>query len=266
MIRVGIGGWFYEPWRGTFYPDGLAQSRELAYASAKLDIIEINSTYYRAQTPSTFAKWRDETPDGFMFSVKAPMFATNRKVLADVGPAVEKFASGGVAELGPKLGPIVWEFAPTKQFDAADFGAFLALLPDAIGGMPAMHVMDVRHPSFKCQAYLDLARRRGVVTVFTDADDPASFADLTGRFVYARVKRTDARWANGFRPRDLDRLVARARLWSEGGEPGDVPRVESVESMKVSQRDVFMLIISGDKEKAPAAAMALKKRLGATAV
>ena len=260
MIRIGIGGWLYAPWRGTFYPDGLAQSRELSYASARLDIIEINSTYYRAQTPSTFAKWREETPDGFMFSVKAPMFATNRKVLADAGPVVEKFVSGGVAELGPKLGPVVWEFAPTKPFDADDFGAFVAMLPEKIGGMRAMHVLDVRHPSFRSVEYLKLARNAGITTVFTDADDPASFADITGSFIYARVKRASAKFVHGFKAQELDRLAARAMIWASGGEPDDVPRVEPSRGPG-NPRPVFMLMISGDKQKAPAAATALRRRL-----
>ena len=260
-IRAGIGGWLFEPWRGTFYPGNLAQSRELEYASRQLDVIEINSTYSRAQTPATFAKWRDATPEGFVFAVKAPMYATNRRVLADGGEIIAGFAGGGVVELGPKLGPIVWEFAPTKVFDPVDFSAFVKLVPRTVAGRPARHVLDVRHPSFKCDAFVALARDAGMAAAFTDADDPASFADVTADFVYARIKRASAKWASGFRPRDLDRLVERARLWADGGEPDDVPRVAAAPAERAEPRDVFMMIVSGDKEKAPAAAIALRKRL-----
>lgn len=258
-IRVGIGGWLYEPWRGTFYPADVAQSRELHYASRQLDVIEINSTFYRSQTPSTFAKWRDETPDGFVFSVKAPMFATNRRVLAEAGEIVAKFTSS-VAELGSKLGPIVWEFAPAKVFDPQDFGAFLKLVPEAIAGQRVRHVLDVRNPSFKSEAFLDVARKAGMACAFTDADDPASFADVTSDFVYVRMKRSNAKYAKGMKVADIDLLAGRARTWAAGGEPDDVPRVVGIPTQE-QPRDVFLLIVNGDKEKAPALAMALRKRL-----
>ena len=264
MIRTGIGGWLYEPWRGTFYPDDLPQSRELHYASRQFDVIEINSTYYRSQAPAPYAKWRDDTPDGFVFALKAPMYATNRRVLADAGEIVDKFANGGVAELGPKLGPIVWEFAPTKVFDPKDFAAFLRLVPRTIGGVRARHVLDVRHPSFKCVEFIALARSAGMACAFTDAGDPtdpSAFADVTADFVYARIKRANAKYARGMKPADLDRLAERARLWASGREPDDVPRGEPSPGKIAGPRDVFMLIVSGDKEKAPAAALALKKRL-----
>ncbi|HET9205167.1 MAG TPA: DUF72 domain-containing protein, partial [Burkholderiaceae bacterium] len=123
-IRVGVGGWTFEPWRDNFYPKGWPASRELEYASRKLTAIEVNGTYYSTQKPATFAKWRDETPDGFVFSLKANRFATNRRVLGEAGESVQRFIDSGIAELGPKLGPIVWQFAPTKRFDGVDFEAF----------------------------------------------------------------------------------------------------------------------------------------------
>lgn len=260
-IRVGIGGWLHEPWRATFYPEGLAQHRELAYASRQLDMIEINSTFYRSQTPATFARWRDETPDDFLFSVKAPMYATNRRVLAEAGEIVEKFVNGGVGELGNKLGPIVWEFAPTKVFDAQDFAAFLGVLSQTIAGLPARHVLDVRHPSFKSAEFLAMARKAAIACAFSDADDPASFADVTADFVYTRVKRANAKFAKGMKAHDVDRLAERARLWAAGGEPDDVPRVEEPPVVVPTPRDVFVLIVNGDKEKAPLAAMALRRKL-----
>ncbi|MBI3368455.1 MAG: DUF72 domain-containing protein, partial [Burkholderiales bacterium] len=229
-VRVGIGGWTFEPWRNNFYPAGWPHSRELEYASRRLSAIEINGTYYSSQKPATFAKWRDDTPDDFVFSMKASRFATNRRVLAEAGESVERFVNGGIAELGPKLGPIVWQFAPTKRFDPADFEAFLKLLPRKVSGLPLRHVLDVRHDSFKSADYLALARRYEAATVFTDSDDYPSIADVTGGFVYTRMMRTDASLPEGCTPQVLDQLAACGRAWRDGGEPADVPRVEPAPS------------------------------------
>jgi uncharacterized protein YecE (DUF72 family) len=260
-IRVGIGGWTFEPWRGgNFYPEGLAQSRELAYASERMSAIEINGTYYGTQKPATFAKWRDETPAGFVFSMKANRFATNRRVLAEAGESIVKFVGSGISELGPKLGPIVWQFAPTKVFDPDDFGAFLALLPSSVDGLRLRHVMDVRHPSFMTPEYLALARRHGAATVFTDSPDYPSFADLTADFVYVRLMCSDARLEAGYPPKALDEWVGRLRQWAAGDEPADLPRSDEGPAPKRA-REVFVYFINGAKERAPAAAMALLKRL-----
>jgi uncharacterized protein YecE (DUF72 family) len=261
-IHVGIGGWNYAPWRDNFYPAGWPQSRELEYASSKLGAIEINSTYYSSQKPSTFARWRDETPDGFVFSLKASRFATNRRVLAEAGESVARFVHGGIAELGPKLGPIVWQFAPTKRFDAADFGAFLELLPAEVDGIALRHAMDVRHASFMSTEYLALARRHRVATVFTDSDDYPSFADLTGDFTYVRTMRTDPALAEGCTAQALAQLAACTRAWRDGHEPAGLPRVEPPAAAPSAPRDVFLFFISGAKEKAPAAAMGVLRHLG----
>jgi uncharacterized protein YecE (DUF72 family) len=260
-IRVGVGGWTYEPWRDNFFPKGWPHSRELEYASSKLTAIEINGTYYGTQKPAVFAKWRDETPDGFMFSMKATRYATNRKVLADSGESIDKFIGSGISELGAKLGPVVWQFMPTKQFDPDDFEAFLNLLPESVDGLKLRHVMDVRHDSFKTEAYLKLARKHKVATVFTDSDDYPSFADITGDFVYARLMRADAKLKTGYGPKALDQWAQHARTWAAGGEPEDLPRVADKPAAKKA-RDVFMYFINGAKERAPAAAMELLKRLG----
>ena len=260
-ILVGVGGWTFEPWRNNFYPAGLAHDRELAYASRQLSAIEVNGTYYSSQKPATFAKWRDEAPECFVFSLKASRFATNRRVLAEAGESVARFVNGGIAELGPKLGPIVWQFATGKKFDAADFAAFLKLLPTAVQGLPLRHVVDVRHDSFKCPEYLALARSYGVATVFTESDEYPAIADITGGFVYARVMRTDASLAEGCTPEVLDGIAECAELWRQGGEPADLPRVEAAPPAG-APRDVFIFFISGAKEKAPAAAMALRRRVG----
>jgi uncharacterized protein YecE (DUF72 family) len=261
-IRVGVGGWTFEPWRDNFYPAGLAHSKELEYASRKLSAIEINGTYYSSQKPATFAKWRDQTPDDFMFSLKASRFATNRRVLGEAAESVERFVNSGITELAHKLGPIVWQFAPTKRFDPVDFGDFLKLLPAKAGGLPLRHVMDVRHDSFKTTQYLALARSHRVATVFTDSDDYPSFADLTGDFVYTRMMRTDGTLPEGCTPQVFDQLAQCAADWRDGREPAGLPRLEPTPA-PAPARDVFMFFISGAKEKAPAAAMALLRRLAA---
>jgi uncharacterized protein YecE (DUF72 family) len=261
-IRVGIGGWTFEPWRDNFYPAGLAQSRELEYASRQVTAIEINGTYYSTQKPATFAKWRDETPDDFVFSLKASRYATNRRVLAEAGESVQRFLGSGITELGRKLGPIVWQFAPTKQFQPEDFEAFLALLPASIDGHKLRHVMDVRHESFMDSAYLKLARKYKAATVFTDSDKFPSFADLTGDFVYARLMRSSEKAKTGYAPKALQAWTQRVQAWSQGGQPDDLPFVEAADSHHAAKaRDVFLFFINGAKERAPAAACALLKRL-----
>ncbi len=259
-IRVGVGGWTFAPWRQHFYPAGLPASRELAYASERLSVIEVNGTYYSAQKPQTFARWRDETPADFVFSLKASRFATNRRVLAEAGESVDRFVRGGIAELGPKLGPIVWQFATTKRFDPDDFAAFLDLLPDAVDGLALRHVLDVRHESFRCESFVSLARDRGMTTVLTESDDYPAIADITGPLVYARVMRTQPLLPDGLSTDVLDDLAACALAWRDGGEPTGLPKVVASQP-PTRPRDVFLLFISGAKEKAPAAAMALLQRL-----
>ncbi len=261
-IRVGIGGWTFEPWRGSFYPEGLPQAGELAHASRALTAIEINGTYYSTQTPATFAKWRDAAPEGFVFSVKASRFATNRRVLAEAGESIQRFVGSGLAELGAKLGPIVWQFAPTKRFDPLDFGAFVAMLPKAVDGVSLRHVLEVRHESFMSTGFLDLARTRRCAIVFTDSETHPSFADLSTDFVYARLMRAQAGLKAGYAPSALQAWAQRATQWAQGGEPDDLPRVDPAVS-ETKPRDVFVFFINGAKERAPAAAQALIKRLKA---
>ncbi len=259
-IRVGIGGWTFEPWRDNFYPTDLPQSRELGYASRQLTAIEVNGTYYSSQKPATFSKWRAETPEGFVFSLKASRYATNRRVLAEAGDSIQRFVGSGIAELGDKLGPVVWQFAPTKRFDPVDLESFLELLPHEVDGLPLRHVLDVRHESFMTPDYLALARRHGVASVFCDSDDYPSFSDITGDFVYARMMRTHSEIPTGYAAADIDQWAANARSWAAGDEPVGLPCVEEVIAPR-QPRDVFMFFISGAKERAPAAAMALLKAL-----
>ena len=262
-IRIGVGGWTYEPWRDNFYPAGWPQARELDYASRQLSAIEVNSTYYSTQSPKTFAKWRDSTPDGFVFSLKASRFATHRRVLAEAGESVARFIGSGITELGPKLGPIVWQFAPTKRFDPADFEAFLKLLPAMAGGLPLRHVMDVRHASFCTPQYLALVRRHGAATVLTEADDYPALFDPQAGLVYARIMRTEAALPEGVAPQVLDRLADCARLLQGGGLPAGMPLLGPAQDTPAKPpREVYVFFISGAKERAPAAAMALLRRLG----
>ena len=263
-IRVGVGGWTYEPWRSNFYPQGLVHDRELEYASRRLTSIEINGTYYRLQAPASFAKWRDATPDDFVFSVKASRYSTNRRVLGEAGESIEKFFASGMAELGTKLGPIVWQFATTKRFDPEDFAAFLKLLPRTLAGSPLRHVMEVRHESFACAEYLALARQHRVATVFADSDGYPSFADITGDFIYARLMKTEADRTNGYADERISAWAAAAERWSTGGEPEGLPKLEAGTTAPQQPRDVFMYFISGAKERAPAAAMATLEALGRT--
>jgi uncharacterized protein YecE (DUF72 family) len=259
-IRVGIGGWNFEPWRDNFYPRGWPQARELEYASQRLTAIEINSTYYGAQKPATFAKWRKDTPDGFVFSLKAIRYATQRRVLADGADSIQRFVGSGIAELGDKLGPIVWQLAPTHKFDAADLTAFLELLPTQVDGLKLRHALDVRHDSFRCAEYLALARKFNAATVFTESDDYPPIADVTGDFVYTRIMRTHSEEPLGCKAEVFPALAASAQAWAQGGEPAGLPRIEPPAS--AAPRDVFVYFISGAKERAPHAAMALRRALG----
>jgi uncharacterized protein YecE (DUF72 family) len=262
-IRVGVGGWVYEPWRNNFYPPGLAHAKELAYLSERVTTIEINATFYRNQSPASFAKWRDATPDDFIFTVKATRYATNRRVLAEAGETIERFLASGVAELGPKLGPIVWQFAPHKRFEADDFGAFLQLLPDRLGSLRLRHAIEVRHPSFMCSEYLAIARRHRAATVFADSDEHPSFADVTGEFVYARLMRGDSACVTGYPAEEIESWAACARAWADGREPEGLARV-GPPSPSGARRDVFVYFISGAKERAPAAAVATLAALAAS--
>ncbi|MGO8797834.1 MAG: DUF72 domain-containing protein [Roseiarcus sp.] len=247
-ILVGVGGWTFEPWRATFYPAGLPQRRELEYASRKLTSIEINATYHGTQKRESFAKWRAETPDGFVFSLKGPRFATNRRALAEAAESVERFFASGVTELKEKLGPINWQFMATKKFDPRDFEDFLKLLPASVEGQAIRHVVEVRHGSFANPDFVALLRAHGVGVVLADSDEFPEIADTGASFIYVRLMRARGEETLGYSREALDQWAARARAWAAGGaqEP----------------RDVFLYVIDGFKPKAPAAAMALIERLG----
>jgi uncharacterized protein YecE (DUF72 family) len=256
-IRVGIGGWNYEPWRQTFYPAGTTQSRELAYASRHVTAIEVNGTFYRLQKPDVFAKWHDSTPETFMFSLKAPRFIVQRKDLLSAGGAMERFFASGITELKAKLGPILWQLADTKEFDPKEIDGFLALLPATAGSLPLRHSLEVRHASFLNREFLEIARKHGVAIVYEDDATHPGFADLTSTFVYARLRRSVASCTTGYPLAALKQWAVRARLWAGGKEPTDLPRVAAMRGTAGPSRQVFIYFINGAKERAPAAAQKL---------
>ncbi|MFI8615715.1 DUF72 domain-containing protein [Acidovorax sp. NPDC077693] len=249
QIRIGIGGWTFEPWRDNFYPGGLVHSKELQYASRQLTAIEVNGTYYSTFKPPTFAKWHGETPEGFMFSLKANRFATNRRVLAEAGDSITRFVESGISELKDKLGPIVWQFMPGKVFEPGDFEAFLALLPQQVDGHRLRHVLDVRHESFATPDFITLARRYGCVPVHTDSEKFPAIADAEADFAYLRLMRSQADVPTGYTPEAIARWADGVRAWTGGERP----------------RDVFVYFINGAKERAPAGAMELMAQLGVQA-
>jgi uncharacterized protein YecE (DUF72 family) len=259
-IYLGVGGWTFAPWRGVFYPEKLAQAKELQYAASKLTSIEINGTYYGSQKPESFRKWAREVPDGFVFSVKGPRFATNRRVLAEAGDSVKRFYDTGVLELADRLGPVLWQFAPTKKFDEADFGKFLELLPRKLEGRALRHVVEVRHASFCAPGFIALLRKFATPVVFAEHRSYPAIADVTGDFVYARLQKGSDDIKTCYPPKQLDAWVKRLRLWAAGGEPDDLPRVDP-ENAKKAPRDVFAYVIHEGKVRAPAGAMELIERV-----
>jgi uncharacterized protein YecE (DUF72 family) len=261
QIRIGVGGWTYEPWRGTFYPPELVQKRELEYAAGKLTSIEVNGTFYGAQKPETFARWYAETPAGFVFSLKAPRYATQRGKLADAGRTVERFVTGGLLELKEKLGPINWQLLPTTPFVATDCAAFLKLLPRTVEGHRLRHVVEVRHPSFRVPEFVELAREHAVAIVVAGDSEYPQIADVTAPFVYARVMgTTQAEEPTGYAAQALDVWAERARSWSRGEA---APGLETITPHHKGRgaHDVFLYFISGHKVTNPAAAQALIERI-----
>ena len=243
-IRVGVGGWTFEPWRGVFYPANLPQKRELEFASRALTSIEINGTYYSSFKPDSWRKWRDETPDGFVFSVKASRFCTNRRTLADAGESVGRFLGQGLTELGPKLGPINWQFMATKKFDPEDFGGFLKLLPKELNGVRLRHAIEVRSPTFATEQFYDMARTHGVAIVYAEDEDFPKIDQPVADFTYARLMASREELESGVTEDELTRFAAQSRKWAERG-------------------DVFAYFISGAKVRNPAAAQALNRILDA---
>ncbi len=238
MIRVGIGGWSYEPWRETFYPKDVKAANELEYASRQVTAIEINATFYRTQSAASFKKWAAATPDNFIFSVKAPRAAVQRKDLREAAQSVEWFFNSGVGELGDKLGPIFWQMAPYKKFDAAEMEAYFALLPEKLGKRRLRHALEVRHDSFACDAFMAMARARNIAVVTVESEKHPLIVKPTADFAYARLELTQADEPTGYAKPALKKWLKTARDWEKSG-------------------DVFLYFISGAKERNPAAAKAM---------
>ena len=260
-IRAGMGGWTFEPWEGTFYPEKLPKKQQLHYASRQVPTIEVNGTYYSGFTPATYQKWRDETPDDFVFSIKGNRFVTNRKVLAEAGESMAKFFGQGLEELGDKLGPIVWQFAPTKKFEPADFECFLKLLPSKTGGLSLRHALEVRHGSFAVPEFVALAEKYKAAICYAHHHDYPEFADVTSDFVYARLQKGHDDVPTAYKPSDLDAWVKRAKLWAAGDQPDDLPLADPSRKPRKEPRDVFVYIIHEGKLRAPQGAMAFMERV-----
>jgi uncharacterized protein YecE (DUF72 family) len=242
-IHVGVGGWTFAPWRGAFYPDGWPQAKELDYLGRKLTADEINGTFYRGQSPASFARWREAVPDGFVFTVKAHRFCVTRKRLAEAGESVARFAGQGLIALGPRLGPILWQFAGTRRFDPDDIAAFLKLLPAEQDGVPLRHAIEARHESFRDPAFFALCRAADAAVVYAEADKYPRFAEQTAGFTYARIQTGREDLPAGYTEAELDRLADQCRAWAADG------------------REVFLFFIGAGKIRNPAAAMALIARL-----
>lgn len=244
-IHIGVGGWTYEPWRGTYYPNGLKQKDELSFMAQNTSSIEINGTYYSTFKPDSWMKWRDETPDDFVFAVKASRYCTNRKILSEGGESFDRFLSQGLTLLGDKLGPINWQFMGTKKFDAEDFESFLKLLPQEKDGVRLRHALEVRNPTFACEAFYNLARKYGAAIVYAVDDEEPTWPQIdqaTADFTYARLMSSREDEPTGMTSTELDAVAAQTRAWAERG-------------------DVFAYFISGAKVRNPAAAQALIAKL-----
>lgn len=243
-IRIGIGGWTFPPWRESFYPPALPHSRELEFASCQFRVIEINATFYGRQSPASWAKWADATPDGFQFAIKGSRFCVTRPKMADAGEGVQTFLAQGMAVLGPKLGPFLWMLAARRQFDRDDIARFLDLLPRELEGIPLRHAIEPRHESFRDQAFFDLCREHDVAIVFGDDDEFPCIDTETASFAYARLQRMREDIPTGYDDAALDAFAKRTRRWRKEG------------------RDSYVFMINGAKVRAPAAALALQQRLG----
>ena len=260
-IRAGMGGWTFEPWDTSFYPEKLPKAKQLQYASRQVPTIEVNGTYYSSFKEPTFVKWASETPDGFVYSLKGNRFVTNRRVLGEAGESMMRFLGSGIAALGEKLGPILWQFAPTKKFDPDDFEAFLKLLPEKQDGVTLRHTVEVRHASFVVPEFVALARKYDVPwsmpTMRPTRPSPTSPATSSMRG--CRPARTTSRPA--MRPKALDEWADRAKIWAQGGAPDDLPRADPANEAPVKPRDVFVYFITSGKVHAPQGAMAFMERI-----
>lgn len=276
-VRIGISGWRYEPWRGVFYPEGLVQKRELMFASRALSSIEINGTFYALQKPASFMHWYADTPDDFLFSVKAPKYVTHVRRLRDVAQPVANFFASGVLALEQKLGPVLWQFPPSFRFDEALFEAFLNLLPHdthAAGKLaeqsdefmgarehreagaphalrPIRHAVEIRHHSFECPEFVELLRRHRVALVVADTAGKWPFmTEVCSDFMYLRLHGDKELYASGYDDEALDKWAERIEGWCQRKPAQGGPL------------DVYVYFDNDIKVRAPFDAARLLKRLG----
>jgi uncharacterized protein YecE (DUF72 family) len=245
-IRIGIGGWTYPPWRGTFYPEKFPQAKELEYAASKLGAIEINATFYSRQSPKSWEKWRNSVPDGFQFAIKGSRYCVMKSKLAEAGEGLSGFFAQGFAVLGPKLGPIMWQFTHYRRFDRDDIAGFIDLLPTELDGIPLRHAIEPRHESFRDDKFFDLCRARNIAIVFDDSDDYPCIESATADFTYARLQKMSEDVPTGYDAKALGGFAAKGRDWQKRG-------------------DAYIFMINGAKVRAPAAALALQERLASPA-
>jgi uncharacterized protein YecE (DUF72 family) len=259
-IHVGVGGWDFDPWRGSFYPAGLPKARQLEHLATRLNATEINATYYKLQSPALFERWGKTAPAGFKFAVKASRFCTNRKALGDAAESIGKFCAQGFTELGDKLGPILWQMMPTKRFDAGEIREFFQLLPTSRDGIALRHAIEPRHESFKCREFVAMARAARIAIVVAEHDTYPQLADLSADFVYARLQCAREEEPAGYSAEALDRWAEVARGWAAGQSPAGLDYVSDAPA-PATPRDVFAFFISGAKLRNPLAAEALLGRL-----
>jgi len=259
-IRVGIGGWNFAPWRGRFYPASLPQNEELRFASRRVTAIEVNGTFYRTQTPSSFARWAADTPEGFIFAIKAARAATYTNDPQSSAASVQHFLQSGLTQLGSKLGPLLWQFPATRKFEPAAMEKFLQLLPPDLNGVRLRHVIEAAHPSFSDPAWICLLRQYGVARALVERDEEPA-ADVTADFVYARLERNDALAPSGYAEPALTAWAGRLRAWADGKKVADLPRVAEPPQDGERPLDCFVFFIGGDKQRAPDAAQAMLARL-----
>lgn len=260
-VRVGIGGWNFEPWQGTFYPASIKAKDELNYASRQLRTIEVNGTYYTTMKPETFAKWASEVPDDFVFTLKASRYATNKKVLGEAGESIGRFLNSGVAELGPHLGPILWQFMATKKFDAADFEAFLALLPSSQDGVRLRHAVEVRHPSFLVPEFAALLEKYNVGLVVADHAEYPMIADVTADFVYLRLQTGSDAEPHCYDAARMNEWHDRILAYASGRDADGLQRAAPDRACSAQPRDVFAYFITEGKVNAPSGARHLQSRI-----
>lgn len=278
-VRVGISGWRYALWRGRFYPEGLRQADELSFAAGKFSTIEINGTFYSLQRPEFFARWRDETPQDFVFAVKGARFITHMKKLKDVETPLANFFASGVLALGPKLGPILWQLPPNLSFDSGRLAGFFDLLPRTTrlaaklarhhdarlkgrawaktdADRSIRHALEIRHDNFRDSAFIALLRRHDIGLVVADTVEWPLLMDATADFVYVRLHGSQQLYASGYGPKALARWAGRIEAWANGREAGGD---HAGPPARKKRRDVYVYFDNDAKVRAPFDAMALSR-------